>query len=311
MKKEEIMTKMNRTFNRAGLVLKKHSPEIMMTVGIVGTVASTIMACKATMKVDEILDNAKNTVDVIHGTVEAAETDKTIDYSVEDSKKDLTILYVQTGLKLAKLYAPSVVLGTASITSIIAGHNILRKRNVALAAAYTIVDKSYKEYRGRVIERFGEGVDRELRYNIKAMEIEETEVDEKGKEKTVKKTVNVVDPNDIGDYAKIWHEGNRGWTKDPEMNFFYLKKQQAWCNNVLKTRGHLFLNEVYDLLGFPRTAAGNIVGWYYDEKNPTGDNFVDFGLFDIHDEKKADFINGYERSVIIDPNVDGPIIDYI
>ena len=103
-----------------------------------------------------------------------------------------------------------------SIAAIIGGHHILRKRNIALAAAYTAVDKGFKEYRGRVLERFGEEVDRELRYNIKAKEIEKTVTDANGKETVVKETVDVADPNLTSDYARFFDDGCTGWTKDPE-----------------------------------------------------------------------------------------------
>lgn len=310
MKKTEIINKLSLSFNRVGMKFKKHSPEILVVAGVVGTVTSAVMACKATTKIDTILDEHKETVEKIHDVVEEAKNGERDDYTVEDGKKDLTIVYTQTGLKLVKLYAPAVVVGVASVTSILAGHNILRKRNAALATAYMAIDKGFKEYRGRVVERFGKELDYELRHNIKAEEVEEVITNEDGSETVVKKTVNVADPNNISGYAKIWCEGNTGWSKDPEYNLFFLKKQQAFANEKLKQTGYLYLNEVYDMLGFPRTKAGQIVGWVYDEKHPVGDNFVDFGLFnDINDERKQAFVNGYERSVLLDFNVDGPILD--
>ena len=227
----------------------------------------------------------------------------------EDSKKDLAIVYAQTGLKLVKLYAPSVILGALSITSILASNNILRKRNVALAAAYATVDKGFKEYRSRVVDRFGKELDRELKYNIKAKEIEETVIDEKGKEKTVKKTINVADPNEYSDYARFFDDGCTGWDKDPEYNLMFLKRQQQHANDMLQARGYLFLNDVYEMLGIPKTKAGQIVGWVYDEECPIGDNFVDFGIYDYDKEKCRDFVNGYERTILLDFNVDGNILD--
>lgn len=319
--KTEIMNGLTRTFNRANLQLNKHSPEILVGVGIVTGVAGAVMACKATTKLSAVLDESKTTIDDIHETtakVEAGEVVKyqcedgsVAEYTVDDSKKDLAIVYAQTALKLVKLYGPAVVMGTVSITSILAGHSIMRKRNAGLAAAYMVLDKSFKDYRGRVVERFGKELDRELRYNIKTQEVEETVVDEKGKEKTVKKTVQVIDPNEISEYAKIWHEGNIGWEKDPEYNRMFLQRQQDWANNVLQSKGHLFLNEVYDMLGFPRTKAGNIVGWFYEPENPDRDNFVDFGIFNMNNPAAIDFVNGEERSILLDFNVDGPILDLI
>ena len=309
--KTEIMNSLNRTFGRAGLKLKKHSPEILVGLGIVGTVASTVMACKATLKVNEITDEAKENIDKIHTALEKGYTEAGQEYTEEDSKKDLTITYVQTAVKLTKNYAPAIVLGSLSVASIISGHNMLRKRYIATAAAYTLVDKSFKDYRGRVVERFGKELDQELRYNIKAQEVEEIEVDEKGKEHVVKKTIQVADPNDISDYAFFFCEGCHGWSKDPEFNKMFLKRQQAWANEVLKTKGHLFLNELREMLGLGKTQAGNVVGWIYDEKNPVGDNYVDFGIFDQDDERKRAFVNGWERSILIDPNVDGNILELI
>lgn len=312
MKKAEIMNTLTRKFYRVGFKFKKHSPEILVGAGVVGVVASTVMACKATTKLDDVLAETKDTVDKIHDVSEHPEKiPEGKEYTAEDSKKDLTIVYTQAGIKLVKLYGPAVALGTASIAAIIGGHHILRKRNIALAAAYTAVDKGFKEYRGRVLERFGEEVDRELRYNIKAKEIEKTVTDANGKETVVKETVNVADPNLTSDYARFFDDGCTGWTKDPEFNLMFLKDQQRYADDLLKSKGHLFLNEVYDMLGIPRTQAGQIVGWIYDEKNPIGDNFVDFGIYDIADERKRSFVNGYERTILLDFNVDGNILEMI
>lgn len=312
MKKAEIMNTLTRKFYRVGFKFKKHSPEILVGAGVVGVVASAVMACKATTKLDNVLAETKDTVDKIHDVTEHPEKiPEGKEYTVEDSKKDLTIVYTQAGVKLVKLYGPAVVLGTVSIAAIIGGHHILRKRNIALAAAYTAVDKGFKEYRGRVLERFGEEVDRELRYNIKAKEIEKTVTDANGKETVVKETVDVADPNLTSDYARFFDDGCTGWTKDPEFNLMFLKDQQRYANDLLKSKGHLFLNEVYDMLGIPRTQAGQVVGWIYDEKNPIGDNFIDFGIYDIADERKRSFVNGYERTILLDFNVDGNILEMI
>lgn len=312
MKNIELMKNITRSFSKVDLQLKKHSPEILVIAGVVGTVASAVMACKATTKVSKIVEETKTTIDTIHNFAENAEkAPETVDYTPEDAKKDLAIVYVQTGVKFLKLYGPAVALGALSITSILASNNILRKRNVALAAAYTVIDKGFKDYRGRVIERFGEELDRELRYNIKAKEVEETITDKKGKEKTVTKTVNVADPNYYSDYARFFDDGCTGWQKDAEYNLMFLKQQQNWANERLRSRGYLFLNEVYDMLGIPRTKAGQCVGWVYNKDNSIGDNYVDFGIYDMYKEPARDFVNGYERTILLDFNVDGNILDLI
>lgn len=309
MKKFDIVTKVNRTFYKAGFQLKKHSPEILVVTGVIGVVTSAVLACKATRKLDSVLEESKEQIDKIKDYIE--EEGYSEGYTEKDASKDLAITYTQSALKIAKLYGPSVILGAASIGAIFGGHNILRKRNVALAAAYTAVDKGFKDYRNRVIERFGKELDRELKYNIKSDTVEVTELDEDGKEKTSKVTVNTVDPNELSEFARFYDDGCTGWTKDPELNLVFLKKQQCWANDLLKSRGWLTLNEVYDMLGITRTAAGMVVGWIYDEKHPVGDNFVDFGIYDINNEANRRFVNGLERTILLDFNVDGNIYDKI
>ncbi len=311
LNKTEIANSATRAFNRVGLKLKKHSPEILVVAGVVGMVGSAVLACKATLKVNAIAEETKNNLDRIGEAAEKGATAIGETYTPEDARKETGIVYVQTGVKLAKLYGPAVLLGGLSATAILAGHNITRKRNVALAAAYTAVDKGFKEYRGRLIERFGEELDKELKYNIKAQEVEEIVTNDDGSETIVKKTINVVDPNGYSDYARIYDDGCNGWTKNPEYNLMFLKDQQRYANDLLQSRGHLFLNEVYDMLGFGRTEAGQMVGWIFDEECPNGDNFVDFGIFDINNPKARDFVNGYERNIILDFNVDGPIYNLI
>ena len=306
MSKKDFISKVTGTVHKIGFGLKKHSPEILVAAGVVGVVASAVVACKATTKASTILEDAKDKMDKIH---ECVETKPENEYTDEDAKKDTTIVYVQTGVKLAKLYAPAIILGALSITGIIASNNILRKRNVALAAAYTAVDTSFKQYRSRVVERFGEEIDKELRHNIKAKTFEETFIDENGEVVTTEKTVKIADPNAYSDYARFFDESNPNWEKDSEYNLMFLRSQQAYANDKLIAQGYLYLNDVYDMLGIPRSKAGQIVGWVYNPDNPVGDNYVDFGIYDTNREKAHDFVNGYERSIILDFNVDGNILD--
>lgn len=309
MSKTEVMNKMSRNLHKFGFKFKKHSPEILAVAGVVGIVASGVMACKASTKLSGVIEETKEQLDQVHDYVEKnGFSDK---YTEEDSKKDTAIIYTQTAVKLVKLYGPAVILGTLSITAMLTSNKILRKRNIALAAAYTAVDKSFKEYRGRVVERFGEELDRELKYNLKAKEIEEVVTDENGEETTVKKTVTAMDPNDISDYARFFDESCPNWSKSSFHNQTFLKQQQNYANDLLKAQGYLFLNDVYKMLGIPVTPAGQAVGWIYDEKNPVGDNFVDFGLYDLNDEAKRLFINGHERTILLDFNVDGNIMNMI
>lgn len=309
MKKMQIMNKITGTFNKVGYQIKKYSPEICIVAGVFGVVASTVMACKATTKVSEILDETKDALDVIHKGVEDGEINGK-EYTQEDSKKDIVITYAQTGVKFVKLYGPSIVLGGLSLTSIISSNVILRKRCGALAAAYATVDKGFKEYRERVTERFGADVEREIRYGIKTKEVEETVVAEDGSETVVKKTVSTVDPEvavNCSPYAKFFDAASPYWEKDPEYNLMFLKAEQNYANDLLRSQKYLFLNDVYKRLGIPETKAGQVVGWIYDEKNPVGNNYVDFGIFTSEREKTRDFVNGYENCILLDFNVDGDI----
>lgn len=298
--KTEIMKSVNGVTSKAVMKLKKHSPEILVVAGIAGTVVSAVLACKATTKVAEILDETKGTLDTIHEGMETGAINGQ-EYTNEDGKKDTVVVYAQTGMKLAKLYGPAIILGTLSITSILASNNILRKRNVALGAAYAAIDKSFKEYRGRVIERFGEQVDTELKYGIKAKKFEEIEVDpETGKEKKVKKTVMVADPNLQSDYAVYFDSKSRNYEINPDYNRMFLKAQQAFANDKLQTRGHLFLNEVLDDLDLPRTPAGQIVGWTKDGP----DGYVNFRIVEVERETED---GRHEPALLLDFNVEGNI----
>lgn len=311
--KTELAAKLSRSFHKVGFKIKKHSPEILVVTGVVGIVTSTIMACKATTKVNDIVDESKETIDKIHESVgKGLHTSDGEEYTQEVANKDLAIVYVQTAWKFIKLYGPSVALGAASIACMIGSNRILKKRNIALAAAFTAVDTSFKEYRGRLIDRFGKDLDRELRFGIKAKEVEEHVVDKNGKETTVTKTVNVVDPNAAHSlYSVVFCEGNTGWTKNAELNKVFLIQQQNWANDKLRLRGYLTLNEVYEMVGAPTTAYGQIAGWVYTEDSSIGDNFVDFGIFDVTNENACDFVNGRERSIILDFNCIGNILEYI
>lgn len=309
----ELISKVSRSFHKVGFKFKKHSPEILAVTGVIGVVTSAVMACKATTKVNDIVDETKDTIEKIHDSVgKGLHTSDGEEYTEEVAKKDLTIVYTQTGLKFVKLYGPSVALGVASIACLLGSNHILRKRNIALAAALTNVATSFKEYRSRLVDRFDKDLDRELRFGVKAKEVEETVVDEDGNETTVKKTVEVVDPNTAHSlYSIVFCEGNTGWTRNAELNKVFLIQQQNWANDKLKMNGVLTLNEVYDMVGAPRTAYGQIAGWVYTDDNSIGDNFVDFGIFDVNNEKACDFVNGREKSIILDFNCIGNILDYI
>lgn len=301
---KSIPNLITQTGGRSVLLAKKHSPELLLAAGITGGIAAAIMACKATRKVDDVLDDHNQSMSVV-SMAETSEMDKSLSKQVA---KEKTRIYANTAKELTKLYLPPIALGLASVSCVLGSHGILTRRNAAIAAAYSVVQDRFNEYRGRVVNEFGEEKDKQLYFGTKKETIEAIEIDSKGKEKKVKKIVNVKDPNQFSLYAKVFDDASPNWVNDAEINMAFLRAQQNYCNDLLKTRGHVFLNEVYDILGIPRTQAGSIVGWVLSED---GDNFVDFGLYSIHNQEAMDFVNGYNENIILDFNVDGIIYNLI
>ena len=322
MSKLKIANVVTDIFHKTHFKIQKHSPEILITAGVVGVVTAAVGACRATTKIDAILDEPRKTIEKIHECVNDPEVakqykDKTgEEYTAEIAKKDLAITYGHAAWGMIKLYAPWVVLGATSIGCIVASNNILRKRNVALAAAYATVDKSFKAYRGRVVERFGEEVDYQLRHNVKVKEIEETVTDENGNVKTITRTVNAIDPEDVSEYARFFEEYTRDdegnviknpyWESSGEYRIMFLKSVERYMNDRLRVTKRVFLNEVYEALGLPKSKEGQIVGWVYDPDNAVGDNYIDFGLYKS-EQNYSDFLYGEKEAILLDFNVDGNI----
>lgn len=294
-----MSNKFSGLISRVAFSMKKHSPEILIGVGVVGVVVSTVWACKSTIKVNDILKSTSDDLEKIKNEVK----------DPEEAKKKKVSTYVKTSVKIAEEYSGPVILGAVSLASIIVSHSIVQKRYSAMAAAYATVDGGFKAYRNNVIERYGAEVDHQLRHNITKEEVKEKEVDENGKEKTVKKKVDVVNKryDDYSDYARFFDESNPYWQKDASFNHMFLRAQQSYFNDKLKVEKRVFLNDVYKALGFPTSKAGQVVGWVYDPNRSDIDNYIDFGINDVHKPAVRDFMNGYERTILLDFNVDGNI----
>lgn len=281
---------------RSTLLAQKSSPEILLAAGVVGMVGTTVLACRATLKMDTVLHEAKDKID----TAKNLEHE---DYSDRDRQKDISLIYYQTGIKVIRLYAPAVVLGGLSIYALTTSHSIMSRRTVALTAAYGALEKGFNEYRGRVVEKYGEDEDRNFRYGSQQIEVQDPE---SGKKKTV--TRFNTDVPSI--YSKFFDVNSPSWNREPEYNMLFLQCQQNYANDLLHSRGHVFLNEVYDMLGLERSKAGAVVGWILS-KNGETDNFIDFGVFDGKTQRARDFVNGFEGTILLDFNVDGVIFDKI
>jgi hypothetical protein len=286
------------------LLTKKNSPTILFGVGVVSMVGSTVLACRATLKMEEALDKIeddKNQAVKTKELVDSGQMNSDVTYSDKEHKRDLAIISVRGVGSIAKLYAPSVILGGVGIVCLTKSHSILMERNTALTAAYITIDKAFSAYRERVVDRYGEDVDRELRYGSE-------EIDDIDEETGKVKTLTVAASGEVSGYARWFDDTNANWN-GPDFdrhNWLFLRNQQNWANDMLRARGHLFLNEVYSMLGLTHTSAGAIVGWVYKRENEVGDNFVDFGCWDQESGQPNEFYNGRE-GILLDFNVDGPI----
>jgi len=278
-----------KTASRQLLVAQKASPKVLFVAGLVGVVGGAILACRATTKLEPKLEEFKKELDTVSDKREVL-TETT--YSSRQYHKDLTSAYVHHTFSLVRLYAPSVILGSLGIAALTTSHVTLTRRNASLTAAYSALSMSYDAYREKIREEYGEERELELHQGaiIKALNTGD-DVKVAGRGYSV--------------YAKCFDEGSIYWDKDPELNKVFIQCQQNYANHRLHARGFIFLNEVYEMLGFEPTQAGQCVGWFL---GTDGDNYIDFGLFV---EANAPFINGYERNVFLDFNVDGLILDKI
>lgn len=291
-----IPATITQVVSRSSLLTRKSSPEILLAAGVVGSVASTVLACRATLKMDALLTEAKE-------KLETARTLEHPEYSEDDRQRDIRLIYTQTTIKTVRLYAPAVAVGALSVAALVGSNRILTGRNTALIAAYTALDRGFRDYRARVVEKFGEDEDRRLRYGVREVEIVNPETGRKKHVERVALTVPSV-------YARFFDPTSPSWNPEPEYNLVFLQCQQKWANDMLRARGHVFLNEVYDELGLERSKAGAVVGWVFTTDGST-DNFIDFGVFNGETQISRDFVNGHEGAILLDFNVDGVIYDKI
>lgn len=309
MKLNGLNKVINRAMKKTVLKVSKHAPEILMAAGVGFGVASTVCACKATIKAKDVLEEAKNDLDTIDIASTIGTNDNEKVYTEEDHKRDLVTVYARTGIEFIKLYAPSILLSAASIACLIGSHGIMRNRVATLVTAYSTLDAAFRQYRERVAETFGTDKELETYHGVK--QLEEGRDEETG--------LALAEPaNDKIDgytiYARCFDEYNPNWKDNAEYNLGFLRSTQKYLNCVLERDGYLTLNDAYKELGFEPTPQGQLVGWIYDPDNPNhkGDNYVSFGLYGPeHKPALGEFINGYTNAVWIDFNVDGVIIDKI
>lgn len=279
----------SRGVHRKILIAKKHSPHAFFGAGIVGFVATTVLASKATLRLPEVLAGIEANVDEVK-----------VQDDQDTQRKELAKVYVGGSVRLARLYLPAASVGVASVAALTGAHVTLHRRNTALTAAFYAVNKAFDDYRERVRDEYGEEKELDLYRAAHDRKVK----GEDGKDTVVK----MVNPSLYSQYARIFDAGNPNWKKDNEYNRLFLTAQQNYANDLLNSRGHLFLNEVYEMLGFDHTRAGQVVGWVL---RGNGDNYVDFGMFEGQSVEHSGFVNGWERNVILDFNVDGNVLSLI
>jgi hypothetical protein len=298
---------------RTGLRISKHSPEILMGMGIFGGVTAAILACKATAdpRRIKIISGYRQQMLDIQMMADAAKNGETRgDHPVIFTKQEqITAKFDamrQYATFMGRLYGPSIGLGIASIGCILGGHHILKSRNVALIAAYKAVDSAFKEYRERVKETYGLPADMQLMYPSEERSFTQVEMLEDGTTKTSEVTWQVLKGEKVSIYGKIFDQDtSTQWVKNADFNWLFLKKKRDYLNDRLHSVGHVFLNEVYDELGIQHTQAGQIVGWV---SNGCGDGYISFGPWC---ESLDEMIEVGPNGVLLDFNVDGIIWDLI
>lgn len=302
-----ITKKTSMITGKAGLVIQKKNPEILLGFGVLGFVGTVILASKATLEADKVLAHHRKKLSDMKDAYDIAQKDEEFSYDDELYKRDLILQNVHTGVDLVKLYGPAIALGTISLACILTSRNILQKRYLGVVSAYNAVSLAFDEYRQRVREEAGELMDRHYRYGTELDTITSEVVGEDGKKKKVKEIVEKIGSGIPSDVAVFFDRSNPNWDRNPNLSLMFLRAQQNMANDILHTRGHIFLNEVYDMLGFDHTQGGAVLGWVMGE----GDDFVDFGLYDPENENNRRFINGTYDSILLDFNHDGVIWDKI
>lgn len=311
----KIPEKAVKILSKAQGSLSKHSPEIWLGAGIVAIIGGTIWACQSSRKVDRVIEVHQEDMDALKNALNEAEEMRTEAAKANEEFDDSDLMTVKqyktecikctmtTVGDFFYLYGPSVLLIAGGIGMIINGHRILCQRNATLLAAYSTLETSFAEYRKRVSDRYGADVENDIYTGTTYTTETHTEVDENGKKKKVKENIAIPGAS-VSPYATMFsHDTTTEWTNSPDYNRTFLLCQQNIANNQLHSRGHLFLNEVYDLLGIDHTSTGAVCGWILPE-HPTdeADEYIDFGIVDPRDET---------GDILLDFNCQGLIYDKI
>lgn len=284
-----------RFTSRSALKLKKNSPQILFYAGIVGTVATTVLASRATLKAVPVVERLK----AEREELDSFHLEKKVELEVYNA--EVRQQYARVAVDLGKLYGPTVLVGVGSLVALTKSHQQLTSRNTALTVAYTGLFRTFEAYRERVRQELSPEHDQKFLHGVVQQEIEYE--DKNGKTKT--KTIDVLDPSSEAALSYFYDSKCASFSPLPGYNVNFLEAQQIWANRRLRDQGHLFLNEVYDMLMIPHTRDGNILGWVYKDLGDN-DTFVTFGY-----ELDGEFLAGYKNEVMLNFNIHGPILGLI
>lgn len=249
---------------RGLMVVQKHLPEIMCVAGTVGTVAGTVMACRATMKLESTLNKMQQVKDDLE-----ARKDEMDDH---EYKRELTKVYLQNGFELVKLYGPAAITLIGSLAMLNGSSIILKKRNTALAAAYAVLRESYNQYKQKAInsgveEAYITDSDAPLKVNAEG---------EKPKPGDVKTFWFMYDAVNTDDYTDAYGA-----------NYQILSEKEKFLSKALRHSEQrlLTLNEILDYLNFRVKRFEDGDNWCvtYDpspENSVYYDRLVDLGFHD-------------------------------
>lgn len=288
-----------RHFGQSILKTKSNSPHIFFALGLVGVIGGAVLASRATLKLEDTLDEIKTECEEVKTLASTAEK-RLPSYSEQDYLRDMGFVITKSTVKVVKLYGPAMIVGGLGIAALTGSHVQLTKRNAALTAVLAALSKAYDEYRTRVKDELGVDRERELYHGVKEVEVEVDGTIE---------TIKVIDPYGRSPYARCFDVFSAAWQKDPELNRIFLQTQERYANQKLRVRGHMMLNDIYDLIGIDRTAAGAVCGWVYDYHDQSqGDNYI---TFDINNALNERFLEGSEPACWLDFNVDGVVYEQI
>jgi hypothetical protein len=273
--------------------MKRNAPAILTSIGVAGFAATTVLVGKAVLRSQSVIGDMKDDVDRIG--VKPVDDD----YTAKDQAKEVAQVYVRRSVELLKIYSPAIMVGSASVLCILTSNGIMRKQRAGLIAAYTALDSGFRAYRTRVEEEVGPERELDIYRGVRRAYVEGENPDEV--QACLIERYDDVIPSV---YGRFFDESSPSWSKTPEYNLTFLKAQERFANDRLRTHGFVFLNEIYEALGLKRSQAGQIVGW---KLGSGGDDYIDFGIYDITDECNRAFVNGIERTVFLDFNVDGII----